>query len=196
MLNKPIYVGFTVLDVSKWKMCDFHYNFIKKNFNAELLFTDTDSFTYEIKSENVYEEFFKWKDLFDFSNYSKDSKFFNDANKKVIGKMKDEFGGVIIDKFIGLKSKMYSMKKIDGKEYNTAKGVNIATEFDEFKHVLFNKKIIRHKMKRIQAKKHKLGTYEIDKISLSCFDDKRYVSDDGIHTLAYFHKDSNNSKEL
>ena len=58
------------------------------------------------------------------------------------------------------------------------------------------KKIIRHKMKRIQAKKHKIGTYEIDKISLSCFDDKRYVSDDGIHTLASFHKDSNNSKEL
>ena len=58
------------------------------------------------------------------------------------------------------------------------------------------KKIIRHKMKRMQAKKHKIGTYEIGKISLSCFDDKRYVSDDGIHTLASFHKDSNNSKEL
>ena len=59
ILNKPIYVGFTVLDLSKWKMYDFHYNFIKKNFNAELLFTDTDSLTYEIKSKNVYEEFFK-----------------------------------------------------------------------------------------------------------------------------------------
>ena len=160
------------------------------------MFTDTDSLTYEIKSENVYEEFLKQKDLFDFSNYSKDSKLFDDTNKKAIGKMKDEFGGVIIDEFTGLKSKMYSMKKIDGKEHNTAKGVNIATEFDEFKDVLFNKKIIRHKMKRIQAKKHKLVTYEIDKISLSCFDDKRYVSDDRIHTLAYFHKDSNNSKEL
>ena len=134
--------------------------------------------------------------MFDFSNYSKDSKFFNDTNKKGIGKMKDEFGGIIIVKFIGLKSKMYSIKKIDGKEHNTAKWVNIATEFDEFKDVLFGEKIIRHKMKRIQAKKQKLGTYEIDKISLSCFDDKRYVSDDGIHTLAYFHKDSNNSKEL
>ena len=69
MLNKPIYVGFTVLELSKWMMYDFHYNFIKKNFDAELLFTDTDSLTYEIKSKSVYEEFF------DFSNYSKDSKF-------------------------------------------------------------------------------------------------------------------------
>ena len=80
------------------------------------------------------------------------------------------------------------MKKIDGKECNTAKGVSIATEFDKFKDVLFNEKIIRHKMKRIQSKKHKLGTYEINKISLSCFDDKRYVLDDGIRTLAYFQK--------
>ena len=93
------------------------------------------------------------KDLFDFSNYSKDSKFYN--------------------------------------ETSTAKRVNMATEFNEFKNVLFNKKIIRHKMKRIQAKKHKIGTYEIDKISLSCFDDKRFVLDDGIYTLAYFHKDCN-----
>ena len=153
-------------------------------------FSDSDSLTYEIKSKNIYEGFFKWKDLFDFSNYSKNSKFFNDTNKKVIGKMKDEFGGIIITEFVGLKSKMYSIKKIDGKEHNTATGVSIATEFDKFKDVLFNKKIIRHKMKRIQSKNHKLGTYEIDKISLSCFDDKRYVLDDGIYTLSYFHKNS------
>ena len=138
-------------------MYDFQYNFIKKNFNAELLFTDTDSLIYEIRSKNVFEEFFKWKDLFDFSNYSKDSKFFDETNKKVIGKMKDEFGGVIVTEFVGLKSKMYSMKKIDGKECNTAKGVSIATEFNKFKDVLFNKKISRDKMRRIQSEKHKLG---------------------------------------
>ena len=103
--------------------------------------------------------------------------------------MKDESEGKIIDEFVGLKSKMYSMKNIDGKESNTAKGVNIATEFNEVRDTLFNKKVVRHKMKRIQSKKHKLGTYEINKISLLCFDDKRFVLNDGIHTPAYFHKD-------
>ena len=91
--------------------------------------------------------------MLDFSNYPKDSKFFDEAHKKVIGKMKDKSEGKIIGDFVGLKSKMYSMKNIDGKESNTAKGVNIATEFIEFKDTLFNKKIIRHKMRRIQGKK-------------------------------------------
>ena len=158
-----------------------------------MLFTDADSLTHEIKSENVYEEFLKWKDLFDFGNYSKDSRFFDETNKKVIGKMKDEFGGVIVNEFVGLKSNIYSIKKADGKEYNAAKGVSVATEFDKFKDVLFNKKIIRHKMKRIQSKKYKLGTYEIDKIYLSCFDDKIYVLDEGIYALSYFHKNSTTS---
>ena len=82
---------------------------------------------------------------------------------------------------------MHSMLSDDGKESNIAKGINTATEFNEFKDTLFNKKVIRHKMKRIQGKK--IGTYKINKISLLCFDDKRFVLDDGIHTLAYFHKD-------
>ena len=141
ILSKPIYVGFTVLDLSKWLMYDFHYNFIKKNFSAKLLFTDTDSLTYEIKSKNVYKEFYRWEDLLDFSNYSKDSTFYDDTNKKPFGKMKDEYDGAIIDQFIGLKSKMYSVKKINGSESSTTKGVNIVTEFNEFKDVLFNKKV-------------------------------------------------------
>ena len=153
-----------------------------------MLFTDTNSITYEIKSIEVYEELFKHKNLFDFSNYPKDSKLFDPTNKKVIGKMKDEKEGKITDEFLGLKSTMYSMKNIDGKESNTAKGVNIAIEFHEFKDVLFNKKIIRHKMRRIQNKKHKIGTYQIN-VLMSCFDDKRFVQDDEIHTLACFHKD-------
>ena len=79
---------------------------------------------------------------------------------------------------------MYSVKNIEGKESNTAKGVNIATEFDEFKDTLFNKKVLRYRMKRIQSKNIRKS-----KKSLLCFDDKRFVLDDEIHTLAYFHKD-------
>ena len=86
------------------------------------------------------------------------------------------------------------MKIIDGRECNAARGVNITTEFNKFKDVLFNKKkIIRHKMRRIQSKRHKLGTYEIAKISLSCFDYKRYVLDDGVCTLSYFDSDKKGS---
>ena len=162
---------------------------LKKHFDAELWFTDTDSLTYETKSDDVYEELFKHKHFFDFSNYPKDSKFFDEANKNVIGKMIDEFEENMVAEFFGLKSEMYSIKKIDDKECNTAKGVSVATEFNKFKDVLFNKKIMRHKMRTIQTKKHKIGTYKTKKKSLSVFDSKRSVSDDGIHTQAYFYKD-------
>ena len=186
MLNKPVYVGFTVLELSKWLMYGFHDNFIERKIDAELLFTDTGSFTYEIKSEDVYEECFKHKHLVDFINYPKDSKFFDETNKKVIGKTKDDSEGKIIGEFVGLKSEMYSMKNIHGKESNTTKGVNIATDFNEFQDTLFNKNVLRHKMRKIQGKKHKMGTYEISKMLLPVFGNKKFVLIDGIHRLAYF----------
>ena len=161
-LNKPIYAGFMVLELRKWLMYDFHGNFIKKYFDDKLLFTDTHSLTYEIELEDVYEEFSKHKHLFDFSNYPEDSKFFDETCKKVIGKMKNEPEGKIIGEFVGLK--MNVIKNIDGKESNTAKGMNIATDFNEFKDTLFNTNVLRHKVRRIQGKKHKMGTYQINKI--------------------------------
>ena len=84
---------------------------------------------------------------------------------------------------------MHSMLSDNGKESNTTNDVNTATEFNEFRDTLFNKKVVRHKMRRIKSKKHKLGTYEINKRSLSCFDVKRFVFDHEIHTLAYFHRE-------
>ena len=90
--------------------------------------------------------------MFDFSNYSKDSKFFDETNKKVIGKMKDKFGGVIVDEFIALKSKMYSMKKIDGKEYNAAKWVNIATDLTNLKIFCLIKKLLDTKWEKFEVK--------------------------------------------
>ena len=124
---------------------------------------------------------------------SQETEFYDNQNKMVIGKMEVVNKGISI-KFVGLKSKMHSMLSDDGKESNTAKGVNTVTEFNEFRDSLFNKKITRHKMKRIQSKKHKLGTYEINKISLLCFDEKRFVLNDGIHMLANLHKDIDSHK--
>ena len=91
-------------------MYQFHYDYVSKTFNdARLLFTDTDSLVYEIKDGNVYEQCFKDKHLLDFSGYSKDSIYYDDSNKKVLGKMKDEFNGIRIVEFVGLKSKIYSL---------------------------------------------------------------------------------------
>ena len=101
--------------------------------------------------------------------------------------MKDVLEGKATGKFVGLKSKLHSMKTNDGRQSNTAKGVYIATEFNEYKDTLFNQRVLRHKMKIIQSKKQQ--NIEFNKISLLCFDGKRFVLDDGIHTLAYFHKD-------
>ena len=121
------------------------------------------------------------------------TKFFDPANKKVIGKMKDEFKGKIINEFVGLKSKMYSLIAADGREVKKAKGVNKnvvkSIRHKEFVDALFNTKIIRHNTKIVQSKLHGIGTYDICKISLSCFDDKRYILGDDINSLGYFHKD-------
>ena len=103
--------------------------------------------------------------------------------------MKDEFKGKIISEFVGLKSKMYSIISVDNEEVTKTKGVNKNLRHKEFVNVLSNRKIIRHNMKRIQSKLHRIGTYDVCKISLSCFDDKRYVLDDSVNTLAYFYKD-------
>ena len=106
------------------------------------------------------------------------------GHERFVWKMKDELSGVKIKEFVGLKSKMYSLIADNDKEVNKAKEVNLV-----YADVLFNKRVVRYKMKRIQSNLHQVGTYDLNKISLSCFNDKRYVLDDGINTLAYFHKD-------
>ena len=141
-LDKPIYVGFIILELSKLLMYQFHYDYVLKTFNdVKLLFTDTDSLVYEIKGGgNVYDQCFKDKHLFDFSGYPKDSVYYCDLNKKVLGKMKDEFNGVKIDESVDLKSKMYSLIAKNDKKVNKAKGVNLKLRHDEYVDVLFNKK--------------------------------------------------------
>ena len=196
--NRPAYVGMCILDLSKTLMYDFHYNYIKKSYDdrAKLLFTDTDSLTYEIEAEDVYKDFWNDKDMFDNSDYPENSPYYCNANKKVIGKFKDKACGVLIVEFVGLKSKMYTLKnyyiksnEIGGK---AAKGIkknaiknNIKHE--DYKNVLSNNEQLHHRMKTIRSQYHQLRSYEINKVSLSCFDDKRYIHDNGISSYAYGH---------
>ena len=193
-LNRPAYVGMCILDLSKTLMYDFHYNYIKEKYGdkAKLLFTDTDSLTYEIEAEDVYRDFWNDKDRFDNSDYPENSPYFDKKNKKVIGKFKDEACGIPITEFIGLRSKMYSYIKDNNKGGKTAKGIkkNIIKnniKHEDYKNVLINNKQIHHTMKTIRSSKHQLGSYEINKVSLSCFDDKRYIANDGINSFSYGH---------
>ena len=193
-LNRPAYVGMCILDLSKTLMYDFHYKYIKEKYGqkAKLLFTDTDSLTYEIEAKDVYKDFFKDKDKFDNSDYPEYSPFFYKENKKVIGKFKDEAAGIPIIEFIGLRSKMYSYIKDNQKGGKTAKGIkkNVIKNniiHDDYKETLFNNKQMYHKMKTIRSENHQLGSYELNKVSLSCFDDKRYIHNNGIKSYAYGH---------
>ena len=146
-LNRPAYVGMCILDLSKTLMYDFHYNYIKKKYGdkARLLFTDTDSLTYEIEAEDVYRDFWNDKDKFDNSDYPESSLYFDKTNKKVIGKFKDEAAGVPICEFVGLRSKMYSYIKDDQKVGKTAKGIkknviNNNIKHENYKQTLFENK--------------------------------------------------------
>ena len=194
-LNKPCYVGMSILDLSKTLMYDFHYNTIKKEYGdrSRLLFTDTDSLMYEIKTDDVYEDFREMGDCWDNSDYPKDSPYYSTHNKKVIGKFKDEAGGVPVIEFVGLRSKMYSYVKENGGGGMTAKGVkkyvirNKLTH-ENFKDVINTKDRMRHNMNTIRSKKHTIGTYELRKVTLSCFDDKRHLLEDGVTSYAYGHK--------
>ena len=126
--NKPIYVGQAILDLSKTLMFDFYYNYIRKKFGdrAELLFTDTDSLMYLIKTDDFYQDINKdIKRKFDTSDYPEKhpSGIKTGTNKKVIGKFKDEVGGKQITHFVGLRPKLYSFKFEDNSETRKAKGV-------------------------------------------------------------------------
>ena len=124
-LTKPVYVGLSIIGLTKLLMYEFHYKYIKSKYSANLLFKDIDSLVYEIETEDVYEVLIKTK----ISDYPQDSielhsKFFDPVNKKVIGKMKDEFKGKIINEFAELKSKMNSLIAVNSEEVKKVKRAN------------------------------------------------------------------------
>jgi hypothetical protein len=192
LLEKPIYVGFSILDISKTRIYDFHYSYIKPKYgrSAKLLFTDTDSLCYEIETDDIYKDFYKDKHLFDLSDVT--GEFNNNANKKKIGKMKMEHPNDVITEFIGLRSKMYSIKLNSQKEEKKAKGIVKSVVKKDLKHEMYDNTLqttekLYSQMKIIRSEKHRVYTMTTNKISLSAYDDKRYLLDDGITSYAYGH---------
>ena len=216
-LHKPIYLGMSILDLSKTLMYDFHYNFIKPKYgnNASLLFTDTDSLCYEIKTKDFYKDISddvtEW---FDTLNYEKShpSGIPTGMNKKVIGMMKDEAGGRQITEFVGLRSKLYAynIQKYEGlcgkgfcdgscdkdecigtggKKCKGVKKVVVKNEItlEDYKNCLFTKEDQQRTMNAIRSRKHNIHTESITKTALSANDDKRIILEDGINTLALGH---------
>ena len=192
--NKPIYVGQAILDLSKTLMFDFHYNYIKNKYGkkAELLFTDTDSLMYEIKTKDFYKDIYDdLKDKFDTSDYplNHPSGIITGVNKKVIGVFKDEVAGKQITHFVGLRPKLYSFKIEDEKELKKCKGIkkNVIKnklDFDDYVKCLFTGQKEMRSMKIIRSEKHDIYSKEVNKIALSNEDDKRHVLKDNIYTIA------------
>ena len=143
---------------------------------------------YEIKTEDVYEDFGDGKEIYDFINYWTRSKYYHNSKKLVVGKMKDETAGVAIEEFLGFNPKMYSHLVNAKSELKKGKSVNkkvVATmSHNEYKDVLLSKKCLTRSINRIQSKDHKMGTYKINKISFSCFDNKIYIQNNGYDGLA------------
>ena len=197
VMNKPVYLGACILDLSKTIMYDFHYNYIKPKYGdkAKLLFTDTDSLAYEIETEDFY------KDIsgdvlsrFDTSDYPDNhpSGIPTGINKKVLGMFKDEAQGRSIKEFVGLRAKLYSYIMDEGEETKKCKGikkrvVEKTITHEDYKTCLLTGKEQLRKQNIIRSYDHEVYTEEINKVALSAEDDKMFIMEDGKHTLAWGH---------
>ena len=194
-LNKPIYIGLTVLDVSKTLMYEFHYDYMRRIYKdkCKLTYTDTDSFIYMVKCEDFYKDMKSNIQHFDTSDYPLDNVYgMPRKNKKVVGLFKDESCGKLMTEFCGLRSKMYSIR-IEGKDdTKKIKGVKASVvkktiTFEDYQDCLKNLNIKKRTQYIIRSKLHQLETVRQTKIALNPYDDKRYLLPHNIETLAWGH---------
>ncbi len=189
-------------------MYNFHYNVMKKKYgnNIRLLATDTDSLKYDIKTNDLYDDMNKMSEHFDFSDYPEDHKCYSKNNIKVIGKFKDETNSNPIVEFVGLRAKMYSQNvyyKYDDKHKakKTAKGVkrSVKDKSEKLSHECYKKTVFEsiityEKMLSLRSYNHNISLIEQNKVALCNYDDKMYILDNGIDTLAYGHYSINKGK--
>ena len=195
-MNKPIYLGLSILDISKILMYEFWYDYMKPkcNDNVKLCYMDTDIFVMNIKTNDFYKDIANdVEKRFGTSNYEVNRPLPTGRNKKVIGLMKDELGGKIITGFVTLRPKTYSYLTDDGKEDKKAKGTKKCvlkrmSKFDDYKNCLLKDQILLKSQQRFISKKHDAYTENINKIALSNNDDKRIVSSDKIMSYPYGYK--------
>ncbi|XP_031355166.1 uncharacterized protein LOC116179510 [Photinus pyralis] len=197
LFNKPLYVGMAILEISKTRMYDFHYNFMQHQFSDDrlkLLYMDTDSLVYEMLCDDAYDLIRANISRFDTSDYSENNIYnIPRCNGKVLGMMKDELGGRIITDWVALASKMYSFKiKDSDKDVMKLKGVrdyivkNRLT-FDDYLECLRSGITKSVAQSSIVSKNHHVYSMEQKKVALSNKDDKRYLTSNGIDTLPWGH---------
>ena len=194
--NKPIYIGATILDLSKLLMYDFHYNIMSEMYgkNIEMIYTDTDSFVYQIYTDDLYDDMTKMKEYFDFSEM--ENKMFSEMsghNKKIPGKFKDETKGKPITEFVALKPKMYSYTVEGSDDKNLkAKGISKNLSKKELNHEKYKEQLekeeeLKLKETRIQIFRRHVYTVKFNKIALSNYDDKMHRIDN-YNAYSYGHK--------
>ena len=194
VMNKPVYLGQAILDLSKIVMYEFHYDYMKRKYDDDsstLCYMDTDSLIYDIKTDDFY------KDIaddvaarFDTSGYNPDRDLPVGLNKKVIGLMKDELGGEIMSEFVTLRPRMYAYK-VGSSESKKCKGIKKCVvkktiSFEDYKNCLFGGETSYRSQLMFRSSKHEVRTLEVNKLALSRDDDKR-IAVDGISSLARGH---------
>ena len=195
-MNKLIYLGLSILEISKILMYEFWYDYMKPKYNdnVKLCYMDTDSFIINIKTNDFYEDIASdVENRFDASNYEVNRPLPTGKNKKVIGLKKDELGGKIITEFVTLRPKTYLFLTDDGNEDKKAKGtkrciIKKMIKFNDYKKCLLNDKVILKSQQRFIIKKHDVYTENINKIALSNNDDKSIVSSNKISSYPYRYK--------
>ena len=199
-LDKPIFIGMSILDLSKQHMYRFFYDVMKPKYgdNIKMVYTDTDSFVFHTKTDDIYQGLKEINDEMDFSGYDKNHQCYG-ATKKVLGKFKDEVDGKIMTGFIGLRPKCYAFKiHGDDAEYKKCKGtakntVKRKIKYDDYNKVLETNEVIHRSFNSIRSKNHKIYSINTTKVSLNSYENKRYWTS-ALDSLAYGHYKINDFK--